>query len=54
MWQDPIVEEVRKEREAYAAYLNYDIKAIVAELRKQQEANADKVVDFSEVMTEAE
>lgn len=52
MWQDPIVEEVRKEREAYAASLNYDIRAIVAELQKQQEANANRVVDLSEVFAE--
>ncbi len=53
MWQDPIVEEVRKVREEYAASLNYDLKAIVAELLKQQEANADKLVDFSEEFVEA-
>lgn len=28
MWTDPIVEEVRKVREAHAARFNYDLRAI--------------------------
>jgi hypothetical protein len=29
MWEDPIVEEVRKVREAHAVQFNYDLRAIV-------------------------
>lgn len=35
MWIDPIVEEVRQAREAYAARFNYDIKAICRDIREQ-------------------
>lgn len=37
MWNDPIVEEVRRERDRYAAALGYDLKAIFSDLREQQE-----------------
>ena len=33
---DPIVEEVRRVREAHAARFNYDLDAIVRDLREQQ------------------
>ena len=33
---DPIVEEVRRVREAHAARFNYDLDAIVHDLREQQ------------------
>lgn len=33
-WKDPIVEEVRAARQAYAAKFNFDLKAIAADLRK--------------------
>jgi hypothetical protein len=39
-WKDPIVEEVRAIRDAYAKRFNYDIKRIVADLIKKQEARA--------------
>ena len=38
--KDPIVEEVRRIREAHAARFNYDIDAIVADL-KRSEAERD-------------
>ncbi len=37
MWDDPIVQEIRKVREDHAARFNFDIQAIVADLKKQQE-----------------
>lgn len=49
MWKDHIVEEVRKIREVQAAELNFDIKAIVAEARKRQNASKHKVVSFVKV-----
>jgi hypothetical protein len=35
-FKDPIVEEVRRVREAHAARFNYDLDAIVRDLREQQ------------------
>lgn len=36
MWQDPIVEEIRRYREEYAAQFNYDLDAICRDLREQE------------------
>lgn len=36
MWEDPIVEEIHKWREEYAAKFNYDLDAIGADIRKRQ------------------
>lgn len=36
VWRDPIVEEVRRLREAYAARFHHDLDAIVEDLRKVQ------------------
>ena len=44
MWNDPIVEDVRKVRNAHAKKFNYDLQAIVADLRKQQKASKRKFV----------
>ena len=33
MWEDPIVEEVRKARDAHAAKFNYDLQAIYRDLK---------------------
>ena len=44
MWNDPIVEEVRKVRQAHAEKFNYDLQAIVADLKKQQKASGKKFV----------
>lgn len=46
MWQDPIVEEVRLEREKYAASLNFDLDAIVADLQEQQIRSGRIVVEL--------
>ena len=42
MWEDPIVKEVRKVREAYAARFDYDLLAIYRDL-KQQEKNSGRL-----------
>lgn len=47
MWTDPIVEEVRKVRDAHARKFNYDLQAIVADLRKQQRASKRKFVKLA-------
>lgn len=44
MWEDPIVAEVRANREAYAKRFSYDLKKIVADLIKKQEARAATAV----------
>jgi hypothetical protein len=46
MWQDPIVEEVRKRREEYAAKFNFDLKAICRDLRERQIAGNRHVVSL--------
>jgi hypothetical protein len=37
MWNDEIVEEVRKHREAYASKFNFDLQAMYEDLKKQSE-----------------
>jgi hypothetical protein len=44
MWNDPIVEEVRKVRNEHAEKFNYDLEAIVADLKKQQKGSKRKFV----------
>ena len=39
MWKDPIVDEVRKIREAHAKKFNYDLQAIYEDLKKQEKAS---------------
>ncbi len=36
MTNDPIVEEVRKERDSHAAKLSYDLKAMYEDIKKQE------------------
>jgi hypothetical protein len=36
MWEDPIVQEVRREREKLSAKFNFDLGAIFEDLRKRQ------------------
>lgn len=44
MWNDPIVDEVRKVRDAHARKFNYDLQAIADDLKKQQKASGRKFV----------
>ncbi len=44
---DPIVEEVRKHREARAARFGFDIKAIFEDARKREKEGGRKVVNRS-------
>lgn len=52
MTNDPIVEEVRKIRDAFAAEYNYDLDAIFDELKKRQESNPEKYVSRTEADSE--
>ena len=47
MWHDPIVEEVRRNREAYAARFNHDIKAICRTARREQKKSGHRIVSLS-------
>ena len=46
MWTDPIVEEIRREREAYAAKFNFDIEAICRDLQRQERENGHEFVSL--------
>lgn len=39
MWKDPIVEEVRKLREAHAKKFDYDLQAIYEDLKKREKTS---------------
>ena len=44
MWTDPIVEEIRREREAYAAKFNFDIVAICRDLQRRELESGHEIV----------
>ena len=46
MSKDPIVDEVRRVREAEAAKHGFDVKAILAAAKKRQRSSKHKVVSF--------
>jgi hypothetical protein len=39
-WEDEIVEEVRRAREAYSAQFDYDIRKIFEDLKKKEKHNS--------------
>jgi hypothetical protein len=44
MWKDPIVEEVRRVRDAHAARFNYDLRAIYEDFKARERASNRQVV----------
>jgi hypothetical protein len=46
MWKDPIVEEVRKNREEYASRFNFDAHAIFEDISKRQRERGEKLLKF--------
>jgi hypothetical protein len=46
MWEDPIVEQVRKVREEHAARFNYDLEAICRDLKKQEKQGKWRLVSL--------
>jgi len=46
MIKDPIVEEIRKEREAHAAKFNYDLRAIYEDLKIEEKKSKRKFVNL--------
>lgn len=46
MWKDEIVEEVRRNREAYAAKFNFDLQAMYEDLKKAEQKSKRKKVSL--------
>jgi hypothetical protein len=44
---DPIVDEVRRVRDAYAARFNYDLDAIFRDIKEQEKKSGRKFVSFA-------
>jgi hypothetical protein len=49
---DPIVDEVRRIRDAHAAKFNYDPKAIFQDIKEREKRSGRKYVSFAEVKHE--
>jgi len=47
MWKDEIVEETRREREAYAAKFNYDLEAMYRDLKEKEQQSKRQMVSLS-------
>ena len=47
MWKDPIVEEIHRYREEYAARFNYDLHAICEDLRKKQKESGREAISLT-------
>ena len=46
MHSDPIVEEVRRARQEYAAGFGYDLRAVAADLREREQRHPERLVSF--------
>ncbi|MEC4677362.1 MAG: hypothetical protein VST69_01230 [Nitrospirota bacterium] len=46
MWKDPIVEEIRKVREAHAARFDYNLDAIYRDLKEQESKSGKKFTSY--------
>ena len=46
MWKDPVVEEVRTIRDAYAKQFNYNLEAIYRDLKEQEAKSGWEVVSL--------
>ena len=44
MYTDPIIDEIRKYRDQYAARFNYDVKAMLEDIRRRQKESGRKTV----------
>ena len=52
MWEDPIVAEVRKIREEYAARFDYDLRALYQALKEQQDKDTRLKASFGPTAAE--
>ncbi|MEO5332979.1 MAG: hypothetical protein H7839_13250 [Magnetococcus sp. YQC-5] len=50
MYNDPIMEEVRKNREEFAAQFNFDLDAMVKSLQESERKSGRQMVSFSPKM----
>ena len=48
MWEDPIVAEVHRTRRELAEKFDFDVTAIVADIRKRQAALGSRLVSLAE------
>jgi len=46
MQKDPVVDEVRLIRHAYAKRFGFDLRAMVADLRRKEQEHPDRLVSF--------
>ena len=46
MAADPIIAEVRQAREAFAERFNYDLRAMMQDVRQRQAASGRRIVSF--------
>ena len=44
MWIDPVVEEIRQAREAYAAQFDFDLDAIYEDIKRQERESGRRLV----------
>ena len=44
MYTDPIIDEIRKYRDEYSARFNYDVKAMLEDIRRRQKESGRKSV----------
>jgi len=51
---DPIVDEVRRSRDAYAARFSYDLRAMYRDLKAQEKRSSRKIVSYAEISTRVE
>jgi hypothetical protein len=47
MWEDPIVAEVHRTRRELAEKFDFDVNAIVTDIRKRQAALGDRLVSLA-------
>lgn len=53
MWTDPIIEELHKNREEYAAQFNFDLGAMVKALQEREKVSGRKMISLdSEILHE--
>jgi hypothetical protein len=53
-WSDPIVDEVRRVRDAYAAQFNYSLRAIYCDLKEKEKRSGRTIVSYATDAPETE
>ena len=47
MQNDPVVDEIRRIRHAYAKRFGFDLRAMVTDLRRKEQQHPDRLVSFN-------